>query len=215
MTHQHDPFAQFDGIVRSLDEIRAHIGEPPAAIRAKVLDHIDELSRTIIETSPFVVLASADDTGYPDVSPKGDPAGFVRVLGEQYLAIPDRPGNKRVDTFANLLRNPHLAVLFLIPGKGETLRVTGECRIVRDQGLRESLAVNGQVPAFAIVLHVERVMIHCPKCVMRAHLWQPDQWPDASHTAGIGEAMIAHAKLDISPAQLKAEMDGEGITRMY
>lgn len=215
MTNHHEPFADFNGIVRSLEEIRAHIGEPPPPVLAKVMDYIDDVSRKIIETSPFIVLASATAHGYPDISPKGDPAGFVRVLGEKYLAIPDRPGNRRIDTFTNLLQNPYLAVLFLIPGKGETLRVTGECRIVRDQKVRESLAVNGRVPTFAIVLHVERVLIHCPKCVVRSKLWQPDQWLDASETASIAEAMIAHAKLDTTPAELKARMDKDGITQLY
>lgn len=94
----------------------------------------------------------------------------MKVLDEKYLAIPDRPGNKRVDTFRNLLQNPHLAILFMIPGKGETLRITGQARIVRDLPLRESMAIAGRAPEFAIVMHVERVLIHCPKCVLRAKL---------------------------------------------
>lgn len=106
MTDHHDPFAGFEGIVRNLDEIRAFIGQPPSPVLAKVMDHIDDVSRKIIEKSPFIVLASANDDGYPDISPKGDPAGFVRVLGDRHLAIPDRPGNRRVDTFINLLENP-------------------------------------------------------------------------------------------------------------
>lgn len=215
MTKHQEPFADFDGVVGSLEEIREHIGEPVPPVVAKVMDHIDQVSRGIIEKSPFIVLASATADGYPDISPKGDPAGFVRVLGEKYLAIPDRPGNRRVDTFTNLLQNPYLAVIFLIPGKGETLRVTGESRIVRDQALRESMAVNGRVPEFAIVIHVERVLIHCPKCVVRAKLWQPAAWPDASETASIDEAMIAHAQLDMSPEELQALAEQEGLTRLY
>ncbi len=215
MTKHQDPFAAFSDVVNSLDEIRQYIGEPVRPVVAKVMDHIDDISRRIIEKSPFIVLASATADGYPDISPKGDPAGFVRVLGEKYLAIPDRPGNKRMDTFTNLLQNPYLAVLFLIPGKGETLRVTGESRIVRDQAVRESLAVAGRVPEFAIVMHVERVLIHCPKCVVRSKLWQPEAWPDASDTAGIVEAMIVHAKLDATPEELKALAEKEGLTRLY
>ena len=106
-------------------------------------------------------------------------------------------------------------MIFFIPGKGETLRVTGECRIVRDQALRESMAVDGSVPEFAIVIHVERVLIHCPKCVVRAKLWQPDEWPDSSGTADIAEAMIVHAKLDTTPEELTAFADKEGLTRLY
>jgi len=209
------PFAQFQDPVSSLEEIREHIGEPVPAVIDKVIDRIDEVARAIIDKSPFIVLASARADGYPDISPKGDPAGFVRVLNEKYLAIPDRPGNRRVDTFNNILENPYLAIIFLIPGKGETLRVTGECRIVRDQALRESMAVNGRVPEFATVLHVERVLIHCPKCVIRSKLWKPDTWPDSSKTADIGEAMIAHAKLDTTPEELEAMAKKHGLLELY
>lgn len=215
MPNQPDPFARFDGIVGNLAEIRALVGEPVPPVVAKVMDHIDSVSQAIIEKSPFGVLASATSNGYPDVSPKGDPAGFVKVLDEKFLAIPDRPGNKRIDTFTNLLENPYLALLFVIPGKNETLRVTGETRIVRDQALRESMAVDGRIPEFAIVMHVERVLIHCPKCMLRAKLWQPEAWPDASATAGIAEAMIAHAKLDTTPQELDAIAEREGLTKLY
>jgi hypothetical protein len=210
-----DPFAKFEGVISRLEEIRETIGEPVPPVLAKVMDHIDPVSRAIIEKSPFIVMASATSDGYPDVSPKGDPAGFVKVLDEKYLAIPDRPGNKRIDTFRNLLQNPHLAILFMIPGKGETLRITGETRIVRDLPLRESMAIAGRVPEFAIVMHVERVLIHCPKCVVRAKLWQPDHWPDSSNTAGIAEAMIAHAKLDTTPEELEAVAEREGLAQLY
>jgi len=215
MTEQQDHFANFEDVISRLDEIREQIGGPVPPVVAKVMDHIDPVSRAIIEKSPFIVMASATADGYPDISPKGDPVGFVRVLGEHYLAIPDRPGNRRVDTFQNILENPYLAILFVIPGKGETLRVTGETRIVRDRTLRESMAVDSHVPEFAIVMHVERVLIHCPKCVLRAKLWQPEQWPDSSKTAGIAAAMIAHAKLDTTPEELEALAQREGLTRLY
>ncbi len=215
MKSNQDAFADFGEVVGSLEEIRQHIGPPAPPVVAKVMDHIDDVSRGIIEKSPFIVIASATSDGYPDISPKGDPVGFVRVIDEKYLAIPDRPGNNRTDTFINILQNPYLAVIFLIPGKGETLRVTGESRIVREQALRESMAVDGRVPEFAIVIHVERVLIHCPKCIVRAKLWQPDEWPDSSGTADIAEAMIAHAKLDTTPEELTAFAEKEGITRLY
>lgn len=215
MIEQQDRFKSFQGVISSLEEIRGIIGEPVPPVVAKVMDHIDAVSRAIIEKSPFVVIASATPDGYPDISPKGDPVGFVKVLDEKYLAIPDRPGNKRVDTFANLLQNPYLAILFMIPGKGETLRITGETRIVRDQALRESMAVDGRIPDFAIVMHVERILIHCPKCVVRAKLWQPEQWPNSSTTAGIAEAMIAHARLDMTPGELEAIAEREGLTKLY
>jgi PPOX class probable FMN-dependent enzyme len=215
MTDHNDRFSQFEGVVSTPSEIRQVLREPMPSIATKAIDHIDDVCRAIIGKSPFIVMASADERGYPDISPKGDPAGFVRILDDKHLAIPDRPGNRRVDTFHNLLQNPYLAIIFLIPGKGETLRVTGECRIVRDLTLRESMAVKGKVPAFAVVVHVERVLIHCPKCVVRAGLWDPDSWPDSSQTPDIGAAMIAHAKLDLSPEELYEEAVKDGTTTLY
>jgi len=208
-----DSFTQFDGVVSSFEDIRKTVGEPMPSVLTKVLDHIDDVSRAIIETSPFIVAASASADGYPDISPKGDPAGFVRALDKKYLAIPDRPGNRRADTFKNLLENPYLAILFMIPGKGETLRVTGECRIVRDSVLRESMAVNNRAPDFAIVMHVERVFIHCPKCVARSKLWDPEAWPDSSATASIAEAMKIHAK--IGEEELMEQAKNADVLRLY
>lgn len=212
---QADPFARFDGVVESLDDIRTTLRPPMASVVDKVMDRIDDVSRAIIAKAPFIVIASADGGGYPDISPKGDPAGFVQVLDDKTIAIPDRPGNRRVDTFRNLLENPYLALLFFIPGKGETLRVTGECRLVRDAALRAGMAIKDRVPDFAVVMNVERVLIHCPKCVMRSHLWQPERWPDASQTADIGDAMIAHAGLDMTQDELFAEVVKDGTDRLY
>ncbi|HMB72269.1 MAG TPA: MSMEG_1061 family FMN-dependent PPOX-type flavoprotein [Gammaproteobacteria bacterium] len=215
MTAAEDGFSRFQDVVTSLERIREVLREPMPSVVAKQIDHIDDVCRAIIEKSPFIVIASADAKGYPDVSPKGDPQGFVRILDEKHLAIPDRPGNRRVDTFRNILENPYIAIIFLIPGKGETLRITGECRIVRDAALRESMAVKEKVPDFAVVVRVERVIIHCPKCVIRAGLWEPDSWPDSSHTPDIGAAMVAHAKLDITPEQLHDEAIRDGTTTLY
>ena len=215
MQPQDEKFSQFDDIVSSLESIRQVLREPMPSIVAKQIDRIDDVCRAIIEKSPFVVVASADANGYPDISPKGDPPGFVRVIDEKHLAIPDRPGNRRVDTFKNILANPYVAIIFIIPGKGETLRVTGECRIVRDVGLRESMAIKDKVPEFALVVHVERVLVHCPKCVIRAGLWKPEAWPDSTLTAGIDDAMIAHAKLDLTPEEMHEAAVEDGAATLY
>ena len=208
-------FSDFDDIVTSVDEIRDTIGEPLPPIVEKVIDRLDDVCRAFIEKSPFVVIASANSDGNPDISPKGDPEGFVQVLDDKHLAIPDRPGNRRADTFQNLLDNPHLAIIFIIPGKGETLRVRGEARIVRDEALRKNMAVNERVPEFAIVVHVEQALMHCPKPMVRSKLWQPDAWPDHSGTATIAEATVAHANLDITPEELKARVEAAGRAKLY
>jgi PPOX class probable FMN-dependent enzyme len=210
-----ETFAAFEGVVSDEESLREVLGPPMQLAVDKVIDHIDDVSRAIIEKSPFALLASATSGAYPDVSPKGDPAGFVRVIDEKYIAIPDRPGNRRGDTLTNLLDNPYLAVIFLIPGKGETLRVSGECRIVRDQALRESMAVNGRVPELAIVMHVERVLIHCPKCMVRSSLWDPQAWPDTSDLPSVAEAMIAHTKVNITAEELVEIAEKEDVVRLY
>jgi PPOX class probable FMN-dependent enzyme len=186
---------RFDGVITSEAELRAVVGEPAQRVRDKVIQHLDQHCREFIARSPFLLISSADGTGNLDVSPKGDPAGFVQVLDDHTLAIPDRPGNRRVDTFRNLLQNPKVGLIFLIPGKRETLRVSGTATLVRDAGLRQQMAVGGRVPELALVVSVERALFHCAKCMIRSGLWQPDAWPDTSTMASPAEILVAHARL--------------------
>ena len=208
-------FSEYSEIVTSVEEIRATIAEPTQASVDKVIDRLDDYCRAIIAKSPFIMIASANPDGQPDISPKGDPLGFVRVLDEKHLAIPERPGNRRLDTFINLLDNPNVAIIFMIPGKGETLRVKGEARIVRDEALRETMAVKGRIPEFAVVVHVEQAMMHCPKSIVRAKLWEPDAWPDHSDTPSIAETSVAHANLDMTPEEYRASMVAAGRAKLY
>lgn len=208
-------FSEYSEIVTSVEEIRATIAEPTQASVDKVIDRLDDYCRAIIAKSPFIMIASANPDGQPDISPKGDPLGFVRVLDEKHLAIPERPGNRRLDTFINLLDNPNVAIIFMIPGKGETLRVKGEARIVRDEALRETMAVKERIPEFAVVVHVEQAMMHCPKSIVRSKLWEPDAWPDLSDTPSIAETSVAHANLDMTPEEYRASMVAAGRAKLY
>ena len=208
-------FSEYSEIVTSVEEIRATIAEPTQASVDKVIDRLDDYCRAIIAKSPFIMIASANPDGQPDISPKGDPLGFVRVLDEKHLAIPERPGNRRLDTFINLLDNPNVAIILMIPGKGETLRVKGEARIVRDEALRETMAVKGRIPEFAVVVHVEQAMMHCPKSIVRSKLWEPDAWPDHSDTPSIAETSVAHANLDMTPEEYRASMVAAGRAKLY
>jgi len=215
MVTESGKFSGLKDVVTSVDEIRVKLGEPLPPVAVKVIDRLDDVCRAFIEKSPFIVIASANSDAEPDISPKGDPEGFVQVLDDKHLAIPDRPGNRRIDTFQNLLENPHLAIIFIIPGKGETLRVRGEARIVRDEALRESMAVNGRVPEFAVVVHVDQALIHCPKPMVRSKLWEPQNWPDHSGTATVAEATVVHANLDISAEEYKARVEDAGRAKLY
>lgn len=163
--------ATLNNVITTVDELRAILRPPRQFVVDKCIDHIDEHCRAFIERSPFALLGTADGTGSQDISPKGDPAGFVQILDERTLAIPDRPGNHRADTLVNIIENPRIGMLFLVPGVEATLRVNGDARVVADQDLLDSMAVRDRSPKLAIVVDVKEAFLHCTKCVVRSNLW--------------------------------------------
>ena len=179
-----------DGAITDPAALRAHYGAPKELARKKTLDRLDRHCRAFIARSPFLVIGSADDRGTADVSPRGDHPGFVRVLDDRTLAIPDRPGNRRVDTLANLLAQPKVGLLFLIPGMNETLRVNGTARITTDSTVLEPLSFQGKRPLSALVVRVEEAFLHCAKALLRARLWDPTTQIDRSCFPPLGR-MIA------------------------
>jgi PPOX class probable FMN-dependent enzyme len=213
MTHN----LQHPSILETLsteDEIEAVLGKPTSRVLAKVVDTLDDICRAFIARSPFVVVATSDAAGRVDVSPKGDPPGFVKVLDDRTLAIPERPGNRRADTFRNVLQNPKVGLIFIVPNKGETLRISGTARIVRDAWLRERMVVAGRVPELALVVTVEEAFMHCTKCMVRSRIWQPDTW-NADGLASIGEAMVMHGRLDMTVAEMHVMAENDARTRLY
>lgn len=170
----------FGKLVRSESDLRAVIPSPPEGAPAlrKEIDHLDEHCRDFIARSPLLMLATADAEGRCDVSPRGGPPGFARVLDRRRLLLPDFPGNRRLDSQQNLLANPRASLLFLIPGLGETLRVEGRACITSDPELRAALAVNGRPPALGIGVEVETAFIHCAKALIRSGAWKPETWND-------------------------------------
>ena len=206
----------FREVISSVEGLEAVLGRPGPRVLAKVTGRIDGLSRDFIARSPFVLVASSDGEGNFDVSPKGDPPGFVRVLDNgRALAIPERPGNRRADTFRNVLRNPRVGLIFLVPGKAETLRVSGTATIVRDRGLREEMALGGKVPELALVVSVREAFVHCTKCVVRSHLWEPEHWPSLHGVPSLAEMMVTHGKLADTVAEMQAVIDNDARTRLY
>jgi len=162
---------RFADVITTEAELRAIVARPNRWIMSKVKPKLDEDCIRFIARSPFVVLASTGPSGHLDLSPKGDPAGFAQVLDDKTLVLPDQPGNRRIDSFRNILGNPNVGLIFFVPGEGETLRVGGLAIIVRDRILRESLSLNGSVPELATVVTVERAFFHCGKCILRSKLW--------------------------------------------
>jgi PPOX class probable FMN-dependent enzyme len=157
-------------LVTTLEQLEALYGKPSGPAVVKEIDHINDGYRQLIEAAPFVAIATCGPEGL-DCSPKGDPAGFVRILDDKTLAIPDRPGNNRLDGFRNIMRDPRIALLFLIPGVGETLRVNGRAEISIEPALMQSFVVNGKLPRCVLVVHIESIYFHCSKAIMRSRLW--------------------------------------------
>lgn len=153
--------------------LRAHYGPPRPLAAAKSLDRLDDWARRFIALSPFCVIASADAEGRCDATPRGDAPGFVRVIDDRTLAIPDRRGNNRVDTLLNVIANPRVGLLFFVPGVRETLRVNGRAHVTTAADLLVAMAVQGKLPAAAVVVAVEEVFFHCGKALIRSDLWNP------------------------------------------
>ena len=164
--------------ITSEAELRELLGEP--AVRAATKDRktLHAHDRAWLARSPFCLLATAGADGTCDVSPKGDPTGFVHVLDDTTIVIPDRPGNRRADGFRNILANPHAGLLFVVPGREETLRINGRARLVRDAPYFDELVVRGHRPKLALVVEIEQIFFHCAKAFKRASLWRPDTWPE-------------------------------------
>jgi PPOX class probable FMN-dependent enzyme len=173
--------------ITSVPELEELLGSPMPRAVTKERDRLCQTDRDWLALSPFVLVGTADAGGNCDVSPKGDPPGFTHVLDERTIAIPERPGNRRADGFHNILANPHVGLLFLIPGRRETLRINGRARLLRDAPWFDDLVVAGHRPILAMVVDIDTIFFHCQKAFMRSHLWKPETWtPDVLPT---------HAKL--------------------
>src|SRR5439155_4093302 len=169
------------------------VGAPAELVVWKVADRLDALARRFVERSPFVCVATGRPDGGLDVSARGDPAGFVRILDERTLLRPDRPGNKLADTLTNLLEDDRIALLFLIPGVNDTFRVNGRARIVDDPELLAAGKVEGKAPRLGILVEVEEAYTQCPKALLRSDLWNPERHIDRSELPGSGEILRAVA----------------------
>ncbi|MGE0501064.1 MAG: pyridoxamine 5'-phosphate oxidase family protein [Rhizobiaceae bacterium] len=191
----------------SSEELRAIYPQPGDTPVRKELRALDRHCRAFIEKSPFVLIGSQDGAGNADVTPKGDRPGFVAVLDDSTIAIPDRPGNNRLDTLENVLANPAVGLIFLIPGMNETLRINGHARITLDADLRERLAVNGKAPQSVMVVSVKAAYMHCAKAFLRSGLWNPDGWPPRAAMPTLGEILRDQLTLAESGAEADRRLD--------
>ena len=202
-------------VVETEEALRAVIGEPTPIVRSKVSDRLNVATRPFIERSPFVCLATSDELGNCDVSPRGDPAGFVRILDDRTLLVPERPGNRLADSLRNILRNPHVGLLFVIPGVTDTFRVNGRATITTDAALLEPCIVEGKRPKLGILVDIDAAYTQCSKAFLRSRLWDPTLHLDRAalptngevHKAMQGDSFDAE-KYDAERAERYARREG-------
>jgi PPOX class probable FMN-dependent enzyme len=189
-------------------QLREVLGEPTELVRKKIADRLNPLTRQFVERSPFVVVATGRPDGGLDVSPRGDPAGFVRILDDRTLLLPDRPGNKLADTLTNLLEDSRIALLFLIPGVNDTFRVNGRARIVDDPELLAASEVEAKAPQLGIIVEVEEAYTQCPKALLRSELWNPERHIDRTELPRSGEILRAIADPELDVEEYEDARDG-------
>jgi PPOX class probable FMN-dependent enzyme len=195
--------------IAGLEHLRQTYKEPRAAAKLKARDRLDDFCKNFIALSPFFVLASCNDQGHVDASPRGDQPGFVRVLDDHTLLIPDRPGNNRIDTMRNVLSNPGVGMIFFVPGFNETLRVNGTAAILQNQQLCDEFMVNGKTAVSVMQVSVREVFFHCGKALIRARLWDPMTNVDRSTFPSLGRILAEQTKT------VSVEESEEYVARSY
>lgn len=181
----------------------------------KVTDQLNDVARKFIATAPFIIIATKSSEGLIDVSPKGDPVGFVEVYDDKTLIIPDRLGNHRVDGFLNILEDPNVAILFIVPGHGDTLRIAGRARIVKDSAISKRHTINGKEPLLAMVVEVQEAFMHCSKSLIRSRLWHPDNWPPRKTAPTLAEWVLATVEREQTLGEVQDDHSGDEKTRLY
>jgi PPOX class probable FMN-dependent enzyme len=189
------------------DVLRGVLGEPSELVRSKVSDRLNDLTRQFVERSPFLCLATSAADGTCDVSPRGDPPGFVRILDQRTLLLPDRPGNRLADSHRNVLQNPRVALLFVIPGVTDTLRVNGRASIVTDPELLAPCAVEGKTPKLGLLIDIDEAFTHCSKAFLRAQLWDPERYVSREELPSNGE-ILRSINPTVDPETYDAERAG-------
>jgi PPOX class probable FMN-dependent enzyme len=199
--------------------LRAKMGGVSDLAARKTLARLDKYAGTFIERSPFLCIGTSDENGNADVSPRGDPPGFVRILDDHTLIIPDRPGNNRVDTMQNIIANPQVGILFLIPGIDDTLRVNGKAWIIDDPAELAPAAINGRPPKIGIKVKVEEVFFHCAKAFRRSKLWDQSSHVDRGFLPGLAHIVMEQARaceVDTTESdEVEAEIQEEYKTGLY
>jgi hypothetical protein len=185
----------FKNLISTEEELRDLLGYPSELVQNKVVCRLDAHCLEFISKSPFLLMATSDNKRLCDVSPRGDAPGFVTVLDETHFIIPERPGNRKIDSMRNILSNPKVGLIFIIPGLEETLRINGNACIIRDEGLLKQMEVNGKIPVVSIGVTVEECFVHCAKAFKRSNLWNPNLWLEKEVLPNMAKMLSDHARL--------------------
>lgn len=202
-------------IISSRKRLREIMRPAHPVTLAKDLDHLNHVAKRFIEMSSFYVMSSLGDDGLFDMSPKGDPAGSFEVVDDHTLILADRLGNHRLDTFENLLKNPAVGLIFLIPGHTETLRVSGTAKLILDRDVQKRHAVNGKEPVLAVMISVKEVFMHCSKAFTRGRMWQPDTWAERGTVPMLSEWVKSAVETDETVEEMQEIHDNDAATRLY
>ena len=205
-------------MIGSEEDLRAKFGEVHPLAITKTRPALDKYSRQFIGLSPFLVISTAGANGRADISPRGDPPGFVYVIDDQTILIPDRPGNNRLDTMANVTANPNVGLLFFVPGFEDTLRLNGKARLIDDQELLKHCTVNGKPPKVGILVAVEEVFLHCAKALKRSKLWEPDYRQDRAQLPSIARMILEQTWTPVAEpeaAKIDDEVEEDYRTALY
>ena len=207
---------QFTERITSEAALREIVGEPRELVIKKQLPALDRHCRAFIARSPFLLIGTANTSGQCDVSPRGDAPGFVLALDDQTLAIPDRPGNRRIDSLCNIVAHGGIGLLFMVPGVEETLRINGRAGIVRDVGLLTRLQANGKTPELAIVVEIEEAFLQCPKALKRSRLWDATTWPERGALPTLAQMLHDQVPMpDVTVDELDAAFEQGYRERLY
>ena len=207
---------RFNERIESSAQLTSIIGIPSAMSLKKELKSLDVHMRRFIAHSPFLVLSTHSTNGNCDASPRGDAPGFIHVLDEKTLLIPDRYGNKRVDSFRNILETGRIGLLFLIPGVGETLRVNGRAVIIRDEAWLTPMTAQGKRPLVAVAVEVEECYLQCAKALLRSHLWNPEEWPNLQNLPTAAEMFADQIQMpEYDAAKMKTALEGAYKNNLY
>ncbi len=206
---------QVEKPIESVSELESLLQPMHPSQTNKMIDHVDAHIAAWLERTTFVSIASSDGRGNLDVSPKGDPAGFIKVLDPGTIAIPDRIGNQRMDTFRNVLQHPHVGLMCVVPMRKEVVRINGRAEIARDDALLDLTVVNGHRPDLVLLVRVEEAFFHCGKAMIRSAMWQPEKWGSIAGLPTYAEALKDHGAMETPLEDIEARMAYNETDRLY